>query len=168
MYLLPFENIVYLSNEEPDIVLNELRKTTEPSKSFRMGPIPGETYPNIFEGHVNNRTFSISPIINYRNSFLPKIEGKVEKRNDGTMIRVNMKLNPIVNALVIAFISIAFLALIASILKINNNDLSVTTPLAMFLFIYLMTIIGFKIESVRIKKLLPELLNAQIAKRDDY
>ena len=168
MYLLPFENIVYLSNEEPDIVLDELSKTTEPSKSFRMGPIPGETYPYNFEGHVKNRTFRISPIINYRNSFLPKIEGQVEKLNDGSIIRVRMKLNPIVITFVIIFILFSLFALISSIFQIKKNEFSATTPLLMILFTYLMTTIGFKIESIRLKKLLSELLNARIVKRDDY
>ena len=93
MIFLPYENITYYSSENSEQILVELRKRTEPRKLIRFGPNFGETHSFLFEGIVDKNTFDISPILNYRNSFLPQIQGIVENKLTGSIIRVKMKLN---------------------------------------------------------------------------
>jgi len=44
-----------------------------------------------FEGEVREDGFTISRVINYRNSFLPVIEGKVVAKGDGSELHVELR-----------------------------------------------------------------------------
>lgn len=90
--------------------------------------------------------------INYRNSFLPKINGEITNGFTGAKVKVEMKLLLFVKIFIIIWlsgVSIACVGVLYSTLSESKFDFSVFTfiPFVMLLFGFAMTIIAFKYES---------------------
>lgn len=88
MKYLPFERITYRTHLSEQEVLKRLSGFVEPKK-FGLG----KNYIKEYEGSVNENSFEISKVIQYRNSFLPQIRGRIQKENGGTQIQVTMSLH---------------------------------------------------------------------------
>lgn len=95
MRFLPAEDITYKTRLTGDEILRRISENTEPEKKIRLGLFGGGSE-KIYEGYVGTDTFQISRIITYRNSFLPKISGVIDKGAGGTRIRVKMRLKTFV------------------------------------------------------------------------
>lgn len=61
-----------------------------------------------FEGEVGDRTFKIERAINYRNSFLPIIQGSFEQLSFGTKITIEMKISPFVIGIFLFILLLVF------------------------------------------------------------
>lgn len=93
--VLPFDKLVI----ESDLNIAEASATLYSKVDFRPSlelifkkKVNGKE----FQGNVNNYRFNIKRIISYRNSFLPIISGKIEKRAypiKGSQISVTMRMN---------------------------------------------------------------------------
>jgi hypothetical protein len=152
MKYLPTENITFkskLKTEEIDQRLSQLI-----SGSARK-----------YEGEINGLDFEIKRIIDYRNSFLPRIKGVSVRDFDGATIKVKMRLH----ISVIVFICIwcsgvgfGLIFVLAQIIIHQTFSAVVFGPLAMLVFMYVMTMGAFKNESKRSKKDLQTLFEAEI------
>lgn len=123
MKYFPFENITYQTKLEPKEILEKINEVIEPKKTFRSTGIFGSSDHKPYEGSINENSFSITRIIGYRNSFLPRINGVVEKGFNGTKIRVKMKLHILVIVFMFIWfggVGIACLALLP--MMFNNQD----------------------------------------------
>ncbi|TZF95173.1 hypothetical protein FW781_14865 [Chryseobacterium panacisoli] len=150
MKYLPYERITYKTNLSEQEVLTRLSGFVEPKK---IGL--GKNYIKEYEGSVNNNSFEISKVIQYRNSFLPQISGRIQKENDGTQIQVTMSLHAFVLFFLFVWCSFALLFFIGvSVRDIRAKEISVEffLPLLMLLFVYALTMIGFKMESKKSKE----------------
>ena len=164
MKYLPFENITYKTQLDPEEILKRLSEITEPKKTIRMKGIFGNNDHKPYEGRISKNTFSINRIIDYRNSFLPTIKGIIEKDMKGTKVTVKMRLHEI--AMVFMFIwfgivGIASLFFLASMY--NNQDFEplILIPFGMLILGYVLVTGGFKYESVKSKKYLAQLFEAR-------
>lgn len=162
MKYLPFERIIYKTNLSEKEVLTRLSGFVEPKK-FGLE----KNYIKDYEGSVDNNSFEISRVIQYRNSFLPQINGKIQNENNGTQIQVTMSLNAFVFFFLIVWCSFALIFFIGvSIKTIREKEISVELflPLGMFLFVYTLTMVGFKSESKQAKDYLRRSFDAEIVK----
>lgn len=153
MKFLPIENIVYKSSLKEDELIERLAKQVE----FRNTFINHDSR-KFFEGQIVNNKFEIERKINYRNSFLPKILGAIETDTDGTKIYVNMKLN--VFAKIFSIIWCGFMLLLGIVLLSKN--IFELQPFYMIVFLYIMTMVFFKFESIKSKELLQNIFEAEI------
>ena len=165
MKYLPFENITYKTKLDSDEILKRLDEIIEPKKIFRMTGIFKSSNHKPYQGNVNGNSFDITRIINYNNSFLPRITGNVERDLGNTKINVKMRLHPFV--LVFMFIwcggiGFGFLTLLNSNIENEKFEPGILLPLVMLLLGYGMTTGGFKYESSKTKKYLGELFEAKI------
>lgn len=162
MKYLPFERITYKTNLSEQEVLTRLSSFVEPKK-FGLG----RNYIKEYEGSISNSSFEISKVIQYRNSFLPQINGRIQNENDGVKIQVTMSLHAFVSFFLIIWCSFALLFFIGvSIKDIRAKEISVEffLPLFMLLFVYALTMVGFKSESKQSKKYLRKSFEAEIIK----
>jgi len=165
MKYLPFENITYKTKLDSEEIVNKLIEVTEPKKTFRTKGIFGNGNHKPYEGSINGTSFTINRIIGYRNSFLPRINGIIERDSNGTKIKVKMRLH----IFVIVFICIWFggvgiggIAVLASLFTNESFEPMALIPFGMLLFGYALVTGGFKVESIKSKKYLAQLFEAKI------
>jgi hypothetical protein len=91
-----FEVVTHLSSKD---IVDRLRQNTEPKRWFRFSRIHQE-----FEGEIEDSSFSINRIIDYRNSFLPMLKGVIEGSSHGTIVKVRM----LPNVFVLLFMTLWF------------------------------------------------------------
>src|SRR5438270_8356589 len=88
--LLPLEDYILTTRLSVDQVCKRLADNIEPKRSFRFNTLfSNATKP--YEGEIKGNRFRVSRIINYRNSFLPVIEGEVYQYTGKTQIHITMK-----------------------------------------------------------------------------
>lgn len=93
MLLLPYEKYNLYTRLSPEEARQRLADNTE--QGGKKKPL-GEKTVKPFRGQLTNETFSISPIIDYRNSFLPLLNGTYFRENGMTRIRTRLQLNDVV------------------------------------------------------------------------
>ena len=162
MKFLPYENFTITTRLSSNEILKRLEDSVEPRKGFQWIRSTSSYKP--YQGEIKEAAFSISRIINYRNSFLPQISGEI---GPGT-IKINMHLHPFVLVFVtfwLGSVGCMFLFMLSQFLMTNNEDIpliGLIAPLGMFLFGYLLTLGGFKAEARQSKEFLMELFEAEI------
>lgn len=115
-----------------------------------------------FEGEVSWEGFKISRIINYRNSFLPIIEGRFRQEDRGVTLEIQMR----PHALVSAFVCVWFLGVIVGMAAViigviaKQVELSpfLLIPFGLFVFGLLLVYGGFWTEAKKSKALLQDVL----------
>lgn len=132
---------------------------------FRMNGFFGSSNHKPYEGFIDVNSFNITRIIGYRNSFIPRIKGQIEKSINGTTIRIKMRLHPLVLAFMtfwLGGVTLAFFVFLSD--SIGNETLEpvVFIPVVMFAFGYGLTTGAFKYESSKSKHFLTELLEGEI------
>lgn len=167
MKYLPFENITYRTKLELEEIQKRINEVIEPKKTFRMTGIFGNSSHKPYEGSINGNSFSITRIIGYRNSFLPRINGVIEKDFNGSKINVKMRLH----VFVIVFMCIWFggvgvgcLAVLTPLFNSDTFEPMKLIPFGMLLFGYALVTGGFKYESIKSRKYLAQLFEAEIEK----
>lgn len=143
------ENITYRTKLTKDGVLKALYESPQ-YKPFGLKP--------------RNNTFKIQRIISYRNSFLPIIEGKIIEVDGAAIVKVKVMPNILVFFFMIFWLSFTFLFSVISIKDMIENgfDAGSLMPIGMFLFGLIFSYGVFKIESIRSKRDLSEILDAEI------
>lgn len=130
-----------------------------------MTGIFGSGNHNPYEGSINGSSFKINRIIGYRNSFLPIINGVIEKDFNGTKIKVKMRLHTFVIVFMFIWfggVGIGCLAFLPMIFNSQDFESMVLIPFGMLIFGYALVTGGFKYESIKSKKYLAQLFEAEI------
>lgn len=164
MKFLPTENIIYKTKLKEDEIIKRLSDLIEPEKTFRFG-IFGNNSTKPYQGQINGKTFDIKRIINYRNSFLPTINGTIEKTYDGVHIKVKMRLHILVIVFLCFWCSGVLLACIfISVQSMADSEFNPESiiPFGMLLFVYGLTMGAFKAESKKSKKDLQNIFEAEM------
>ncbi len=167
MKYLPFENITYKSKLESEEILKRISEIIEPRKMFRTIRFFESNNHKPYEGTITGNSFKITRIIGYRNSFLPRIKGIVEKDFNGTNVNVKMRVNTFVIVFMLIWLGgVGIGCLVALTLMFNNKHFEPMTliPLGMLIFGYALVTGGFKYESVKSKEYLAKLFDAEIEK----
>ena len=161
---LPFEDYIFSTHLSVAEVYQRLSDNIEPDKPYRKYSFtftPSKEY----EGTISENTFSISRVINYRNSFQPIISGTIEKVLGGTMVKVKMRLHTVVlifMAYCCTFAGVFCIGILMNASDSSTMNLGSLIPFILFFGILGMTIGGFKVESSESKKFLQNLLEAKI------
>jgi hypothetical protein len=164
MKYLPAEDITFQSKLKEAALLQLLSDSIEPERAFRFGLFQRrETKP--YQGKVVGNSFNISRIISYRNSFLPRISGSIETTDNGSLIKVKMRLHiAVVVFLCIWCTGVGFgcIAFLSQFFDRTDFDPMALIPLGMLLLVYVLTLGAFKYESIQSKKYLQNLFEAVI------
>jgi hypothetical protein len=166
---LPYEDYVLVTQLSVDQVCKRLADNIEPKRTFRFYTLFGNsTKP--YEGEIIGNRFRISRITNYRNSFLPVIEGEVFRSSGKTQIHIKMKPVQFIIIFISLWLGIVGLAcvrmLFTALLNIRQiletgligNSPMDLIPFGMLIFMCLMVYFGFKLESKKSKEFLVTLL----------
>lgn len=115
-----------------------------------------------FKGQINENKFKIRRKIWYRNDFRPIIEGIIWNHNNGSKIKIIMRLSKITLAgfIIISLFMLFFcLIIIASLSNHPRNiNFGYFIPIIIIIFEYSLSMIGFKPEAKKAKKLLENLI----------
>jgi hypothetical protein len=166
---LPFEHYVLTSRLSVDEVKSRLAANIEPKKSFGFSMY--NSSPNKpYEGKISGNTFTISRIINYRNSFLPVITGDISSFHGKTQIKVKMQPETFVLIFMSLWLGIVGLVCLGIVLaglfqfrQVLQNGFSpmILIPFGMLLFGCLLTTFAFKPESKKSKDFLVALFEGE-------
>lgn len=161
MLFLPFEQITISTHLNQKQVRQRLSNIIEPPTIFAAYILFGKPPTKPYEGVVSGNNFKINRNINYRNSFLPIIEGKICPKNLGCQIIIKMRLHIAVMIFMVlllgSFMAIILLSLFA-ILSSNQADFTFgLVPPSICVFAYLLCMIPFNIEAKNSKIFLEKL-----------
>jgi hypothetical protein len=162
MRLLPFDTIVIDSPLSPAEAQVRLGDATGVKRLLRSRPSPLP-----FEGEVTGTEVRIQRAINYGNSFLPRINGRIEARAHGSRLTAHLAMHP----LVIVFMAVWFggvlaIGVPASVRTLLTGELTprALIPVAMLIFGYGLVSVGFWMEAGAARSRLREILEgAEVA-----
>lgn len=166
MKFLPFENFYIISCLKPEQVQACLQNEVEPNKAFSFSGLFSSSSDCYFTGYAINGTFEFKRIITNRNSFLPQIKGTTEAWVNGSRVHVTMKMHIGVIIFMCMWLGFALIFGIGFLIQETNKGpfkIVDLVPFGMFLFGYLLSLGGFKYESIKAKNKLVELLNGEVA-----
>ncbi|WP_018616349.1 hypothetical protein [Segetibacter koreensis] len=165
---LPFDNFKLLTKLTPSEVNQRIESITELKKGLNFSFSTNRTKP--YEGNLIDRSFEISRIISYRNSFLPVIKGHVSTYLGKTEVAIKMR--PVVFVLIFMSLWLGIVGLIclgiitAAILHFKQLleqgfSPGALVPFGIFAFGYALLTIAYKVESQKSKAFLTQLLEAE-------
>jgi hypothetical protein len=157
---LPYERFAIETTLSPEEVAQRLRDVTEPGRLLRIRSERSKE----FRGSVNDREFTITRIIRYRNSFLPAVRGRIEPAQDGTCVEVSMRLHGFVLAFMglwFGLVTVIFVGFIAAVAITQKFTPAVFAPLGFYAFGYALATGAFKVESGRTRERLDALLRTE-------
>ena len=157
MILLPYVKIRLKTSFTSQQILERIRDVVDSSKptwswKWPKGFLRNSSKP--FEGTVDGFNFKINRIINYQNSFLPMIIGKIEGGD------VELTLRPSIFAIVFM---VLWLAIVwgCFVDALYHNWIEREPAGLMYLFGILLWLVPFKVEVEFTKKKLKEILGVQ-------
>lgn len=165
MDLLPYEHFTIRTSLSEAEVHRRLADSIEPYQMLRW--FWGNHRP--YQGSISADEFQVTRIIGYRNSFLPRISGRIGSDLGQTTIDIKMMLHPLVIAFLafwMLFVGLGFLAAVVSTMNslLNPAHASDASPAAilatgfMLVFAAAMTVGFFKLEALKSKRFFRELL----------
>lgn len=163
MYI-PYRKLTLTTTRTSNEVISRLSSSIQEKRiSFFRFPDPKPP----FVGSINDCGFSIHRAIQYRNSFLPQINGTFKSRNEGTEIALTMTLHPAVIAFMCIWMgglifpeAMILICIIFNVGEVNGNPtLIALAPLGMMLFGYLLMTVPFQTEARKVEEMLKEIIN---------
>ena len=158
--MFPTQRFTIHSSLSPELVRQKLLDIVQPPGKNRWNRRNPE---KPYEGEVGEHSFQIIRIINYRNSFLPVIKGRITPEGMGSQIDIEMTLHPFVFIFMLIWLGMVgqmgILFLVATIAE-GTFEPAALVPVAMFIFGCLLTVLGFKPEADRTQKFLQHLLES--------
>jgi hypothetical protein len=178
MIFLPFEKFSLVSPLSFDEINGKLLYYVEPKKAIRgIGNLPVKPY----EGKILTNGFKINRSIGFtasglksignrnKNSFRPRIIGKLEKTNIYTTIHINMRMT--YSTIIFMFFWLVFLSVLA-ILYIprqiaDEGSIQFESYIILFFIVFGYGIMmgGFKTDSIKSRKYLSEILKCEEIKK---
>lgn len=165
--LLPYERFQLHTLLTASEVIRRIGEATQPITVFSFSNKNNKG--KLFSGYVMDDSFRIHRMINYRNSFLPQLNGSVLTQGELTLVRVRMHPAGFVLAFMGIWLGVTGLVCLlvvgTKIFGVGStvpNDFSAEylTPFGMFAFGYLLVLAGYKFESKPSKESLRKLLEA--------
>src|SRR5690554_2023809 len=140
MKIIPSDKIDMMTTLSIEEVREIIRSNILPKKVLKARyslPENRET----FEGTFEQDSFEIQRIVIGRNSFVPKIKGKIYPNINGTKLIAELKISPFVITFVILWTSLVILFFIIGIMLVifkAENSLFLIIPLGMMSFMFVL------------------------------
>jgi len=166
MKILPIEKLTFITELSKSKVIKELSSNIRPKQNFGLRNTTIETGKK-FEGHIFGDNFKVTRIINYKNSFLPEINGKIIEKLNGTEIEVELKPTGFVMGFMILWfggVSFGFIATLIGAIIGEGPIYVCIFPLFMLLMGFGILKFGFSTETEKSKKDIIEVLQAKLKK----
>ena len=153
-------NLTLSSPKPPEAVLQILRANTSARPPSLWFP---SNVRECFNGTIADNTFRLQRNIQYRNSFLPVIRGRVDPTETGSEIHLKMSIPPLVIVFMAVWFAFVVLACLATIFGTIFGDspfplLGRLLPWGMLLFGILLAVVPFRIEAQKAQEKLESLL----------
>src|SRR4051812_39275980 len=130
MNFLPIRRFTLQSSKSMAQVQAALSSVVEPRRVFRRPfAVPEKPY----QGQITGTRFRIQRIINYRNSFLPVINGEIRQQLGKTYIDISMRMNAFVIAFCCAWLGIVLTISVGFITAPGAPRVMALAPLGLFL-----------------------------------
>jgi hypothetical protein len=158
---MPLYRFQIESSLPADTVLDRVRALVREAPAFwpslkeSFGSRPENAPP--FIGKVEGNEFRIYRDIRYRNSFLPRVYGKVVSSLSGAQIDVTMTLHPAVTVFILFWLGVVGFG--AAVTAAHSNLQAALIPLGMFVFGVTLTLVGFFPEALKARRLLEQTLD---------
>lgn len=158
IYLLPYLEGSIKSEKSPEEIARILKSITDSQKSLLRRDTKAE-----FTGEVTPAGFKVVSNINYRNSFLPVIEGRVRTEEDASLIEIKMRLHPLVRVFLLFWFGMVSFFVLLGIADIIMSGFHVALRLflpagGLFTLAYLMVRGGFYLPARKAMERLENLL----------
>ena len=156
MPFLPEKRFVIEAGEAPEMIRERLEEQVAPARPFaRRRP------DRPFAGKIGASSFELRPVLGYRNSFVPFVQGSYGSGLDGTRIDVRMRLLRPVAAFMAAWLTFAAVFVVLASIAAAHDPLRlgfVVLALAFFSVGYGCMSVLFWLEARRTRAKLEELL----------
>jgi hypothetical protein len=162
MKFFPYEKYKLISPLKQEDALKKLAAAVTIGPTSLFASSRQDKY---YQGKISGYSFEITRIIGYRNSFRPVIIGEISSYL-GSEINIVMRMNMAVIIFCCVWMGGVLIAAIATLAaQINSGKflLPGLIPFAMLLLGYILFTGGFKYESIKAKKFLKELFEAEKA-----
>jgi hypothetical protein len=159
MKFFPSRNFTYHSPLSENEISNRLSGLTRGVKAFHG--TKGELISTSnYSGELHANTFRLARTINYRNSFLPQVSGKIAAAGTGSNVEISMRLH---KAVLFFFGAVAFIPLLvilafdgpAGIARIDIGTFAVV------LVMYIVCTLAFAVEANIARKDLARLFECE-------
>ena len=160
MPLVPFERVTLHTELRADEVYRRLAAAVGPGRWF-TDPWPAHGKP--YQGGVTPTEFKIARAINYRNSFLPMVIGRIRSNAVGSVVEVVLRPHLFVAAFMTTWLTATAVAAISTMWEALSNDqnrpaaVMALLPAGLFVFGYTLMQTAFLAESKKAKRFLEEL-----------
>lgn len=164
MFFLPYDYFEIYTTLTPDEIQQRLSKVIEP---WQLLTFDSNKY---FEGQLTKNKFKISRRIWYNNSFRPVILGEICPDIKGSRIKISMRLHWLVFFFSTIFLFVLGMAILSAVsdwlifvlqIKFTNVNEEFLSGMSAFVFMYLLTLVSYKIEARIAKKMLFIIFEAE-------
>lgn len=173
MRFLPYEELKLRTTLNANEVFYRLRYAVQATNASGLFAFSAK---KPYSGKVSRNDFKITRITWYQNSFKPVILGEISRDVFGSQVHITMRLDWSVFIFWIFWLggvvligsnwySDLIISAIQSQMPINLTSYYLI-PIGMFAFGYLLALVSFKLEAVKSKKLLYDLLRMQSVNDD--
>ncbi len=167
MKFLPLEDLTYKTRLSEQQLIERLFDQIGPSQGISFGFFGDRSPAKPYEGFVAGRAFEMKRIIRYRNSFLPVIRGTIVNDFDGLTIRIKMRLQIFVIIFMCIWcggVGIAAISILTVSIADSKFNPVIFGPMGMLLFAYILATGAFKLESIKSRDDLKNILDADLVK----
>lgn len=149
MKLLPSENLVYVTRLSREEIINRLVRTPK--------------YKPVNKG-IGYDTFNLQRVIKYKNSFLPQIKGEIQEQGRNRLVKVEMNLQASVIIFVVIWLAtLGLLTVLPFVTQpVEESGSFDYVPITMLVFGMVLFYGSFKFESLKSKKELVQILEAEL------
>ena len=160
MKFLPYEKFIIKTKMDTKSIHNELKESMTPQERF------GE---RVFRGKLSENHFKITPwFILFYNGYMPVLQGKISPHETGSLIKISIRPDFIQISSGIMFLLLiitGFIYELVEIIKSNQASDHGVGNLLMFLaflvILYIITMVSYKPNISKYKKLMIETLEAE-------
>jgi len=155
MTLWPYKTIVMESPLRPAELLKRLTRVVAPP----LGRVSNTR--TEFLGTITEQGFEIRRRIEYRNSFLPIIHGRVHPSAEGARVEVKMRLRLAIVVFGAFWVGMLLLCMLGVVIKTYSGKriepIAIIGPIGMLLFFFVLMTVSYRLEARKAIFLLNEL-----------
>jgi len=163
--LIPYEDITLHSDLSADEVRNRIASSINPGKALRERILQARQQEKPFDGVQTGDSFSLHGFLGRNSFFSPVTEVTALPLPAGSIARLKMRLSHWVSVMMALWLGFSGLASLINLYAALSSEgtmfsklVGISFPAILFLWGYLVCIVGFKLDSRRIRAFFEALL----------